>query len=168
MGLRRLPLDRNDRVRRSKGEVRSCAHSFRASVEGEFSTSWWRSSNSSEIGTTLRGRWFGRGHRRNCDYQGSLNRSWGLPDKTWAPLPRPWVSSAAVRWLRWRGLLVLYRGQPPLGPSEDFLSPIARGERPFLGQTGLPASEHAAVTLEGLGESPHNTCAKWDAEPLYL
>jgi hypothetical protein len=84
------------------------------------------------------------------------------------PLPRTWVSRAASRWLRWRGLLVLYRGQPTLGPSADFLSPIAKGERQFLGQTGLAASEQAAAALEDLGKSPHDMCARWDAEPVDL
>jgi len=84
------------------------------------------------------------------------------------PLPRPWVSMPAARWLRWRGLLVLYRGQPTLGPSADFLSPIARGERQFLGQSGLAASEQAAAALEDLGMSPHDMCARWDAEPVDL
>jgi hypothetical protein len=64
--------------------------------------------------------------------------------------------------------VVLYRGQPALGPSADFLSPIARGERQFLGQTGVAASEQAAAELENLGKSPHDMCARWDAEPVDL
>jgi hypothetical protein len=84
------------------------------------------------------------------------------------PLPRTWVSNAAARWLRWRGLLVLYRGQPTLRSSEDFLSPIARGERPFLGRTGLAASVDAANALEAIGVSAQEMCARWDAEPIDL
>jgi hypothetical protein len=67
------------------------------------------------------------------------------------PVPRPCFGGLAVRWLRWRGLLVLYRGQPALEPFADFLSPIARGEQPFFGQTGLAASELAAAdTPQGI------------------
>jgi hypothetical protein len=55
-----------------------------------------------------------------------------------------------------------------LEPFADFLSPIARGEQPFLGQTGLAASEQAAAALGAIGQSPHQTCALWDAEPLDL
>ncbi len=84
------------------------------------------------------------------------------------PLPQPWVRRVAARWMRWRGLRVLYRGQPVLDPFACFLSPIARGERRFLGQTGLAASEQAAAALVALGLAPHDTCARYDAEPLHL
>jgi hypothetical protein len=106
------------------------------------------------------------GQSEELRLSGLSEQQLALARQNLGPLPRPWVSRTAARWLRRRGLLVLYRGQPALAPSTDFLSPIAKGERQFLGQTGLAASEQAAASLEDLGASPHEICARWDAEPV--
>ncbi len=82
--------------------------------------------------------------------------------------PRPIIGRAAARWLRLRGLIVLYRGSPRLAPSEDFLSSIARGESTFRGRAGLEASVDLEVELLALNLLPCEATALYDSEPVFM
>jgi hypothetical protein len=82
--------------------------------------------------------------------------------------PRSCPGRLAALWLRKRGLLVLYRGQPRLTPGKDILSSVAAGSTPFLGETGLAASVRLTGELEALGVSPYEMRAKWHSTLVNL
>jgi RHS repeat-associated protein len=77
-----------------------------------------------------------------------------------------WYAENAATFLRWNRLQVLYRGQDELSSGESFLSPIARGQVAFNGQTGIAASRELAAAAEAEGMNPRDMAAMYGAEPV--
>jgi hypothetical protein len=81
-------------------------------------------------------------------------------------MPNCWPAIIAERWLAWRNLEVLYRGQGELH-GEDFLSDIASGEVFFRGATGMDASLELVRELQHHNIPPHEMRAWYHRDPVF-